>query len=566
MAHNLRDIACVAEDLMQAALDSMPVGLVVIDTQGVTQLANDTAVKLLGLPRPGGKSKAGRVLSRCQSLSLAARRQMAEAVRRVSRPGQKAMQLSFTVEKDIGSLAIDIRPAGEYGWIMTLQDVSETRQAQDWLLEHVSKDTVTGLRNRQHFMLMLQDVLADCAGGGAITAVLVVHLQRLKAANDALGANAGDVLLRMVGDRLASGLTEADLLSRCAGDQFAMALVRPASRLVIAERAAALLDRLSAPYEIDEQEVVLGAKLGIAIAPADGTHADMLLTHASLAVPAADDPALRRIGYFDIALTQRARRRREIEADLREALGRSEFILHYQPQVDVHRNCVTGLEALVRWLHPVRGLVGPGDFIPIAEETGLICDIGEWVLREACREAINWPQEITIAVNASSLQFEAGDYAGLVAEVLRETGLAARRLEIEITESFLLRDTGQVLRTLADLQAQGVRLVVDDFGTGYASLSQLSRFRFDKIKIDRSFVSAPVESAENSAIVRSIAALARSLGIPSTAEGVETQTQLEQIKADGCTCVQGYYLSRPVPASAVPEVLARLHLPAREAA
>jgi diguanylate cyclase (GGDEF)-like protein len=399
-----------------------------------------------------------------------------------------------------------------------------------------------------------------------MTAVLVVHLQRLKAANDALGPHAGDQLLSMAADRLRATLTEADLLSRCRGGEFAVALARAESRDQIAERADAMLARLSMPYPIDGQQVVLGVKLGIAIAPADGTHADILLTHASLAVPAADDPSPRPIGYFDIDMTHRVRLRREIEADLREAVKHGQFILHYQPQVDVHRSCVTGMEALIRWQHPQRGLVSPTDFISIAEETGLICDIGEWVLREACREAVHWPQDITVAVNASPLQFEAGDYAGTVADALRDTGLDARRLEIEITESFLLRDTGQVLRTLAGLQAQGVRLVLDDFGTGYASLSQLSRFRFDKIKIDRSFVSAPVEAPENGAIVRSIAALARSLGIPSTAEGVETETQLAQIKADGCTCVQGYYLSRPVPAWAVAEVLARLNHAPMEAA
>jgi diguanylate cyclase (GGDEF)-like protein len=566
MPHDLRDLALVPKDLLQAALDGMPAGLVVVDLQGIAQLANDTAIRLLGLPRPGGKTKIGRVLARCQALDRAGRQQLASAFQRASRSGQKDMRLSFTVGKEIGSLAVDIRSAERLGWIITLQDVTETHQAQDWLLEHVSSDPVTGLRNRQHFMLMLQDVLANREQGAGMTAVVLVQLQRLKAASDALGPHANDTLLYMAGDRLRALLSDADLLARCGGDEFAVALVRADSRDSIADRAAFLVDRLAAPFLIEDQEVVLGAKLGIAIAPEDGTQADTLLSHASLAVPAADDPGLRRIGYFEIEMTQRARRRREIEADLREALQRGEFVLYYQPQVDLHRGRVTGLEALIRWLHPVRGLVSPADFIPIAEETGLICDIGAWVLGEACREAVRWPEDVTVAVNASPLQFEAGDYAATVAETLQETGLPARRLEIEITESFLLRDTGQVLRTLADLHAQGVRLVVDDFGTGYASLSQLSRFRFDKIKIDRSFVSAPVETTENSAIVRSIAALASSLGIPSTAEGVETETQLEQIRADGCTSVQGYYLSRPVPAGTVAEVLARLNQSAKEAA
>ena len=220
------------------------------------------------------------------------------------------------------------------------------------------------------------------------------------------------------------------------------------------------------------------------------------------------------------------------------------------------------IEALIRWRSPTRGMVAPDQFITLAEQTGLIDDIGEWVLREACRAAVQWPGDVTIAVNASPLQFETGCFARTVADALAETGLPASRLEIEITESLLLRETGTVTETLTALHAMGVRLVLDDFGTGYASLSQLSRFRFDKIKIDRSFVSPIEESIENSAIVRSIAALGQSLGIPTTAEGVETSKQLEQIKADGCTSVQGYYYSRPVPASEVDGMLDRLHRPA----
>jgi diguanylate cyclase (GGDEF)-like protein len=410
-------------------------------------------------------------------------------------------------------------------------------------------------------MLMLQDVLGSATPGQAPPAVLLINLNRFKNVNDTLGTEAGDILLRMVGDRLAATIAEEDMLARSAGNEFAVALARPESRAVVAAKARQMLEKLSHPYLIEGQPMTIDARMGIAHAPADGHTAEELLANAGLALRDVDPYSPHRLRFFDAELTARAQQRRGLEADLRLALARHEFTLHYQAQVDVHHNCVTGLEALIRWQNAERGMVAPGDFIPLAEEIGLIVEIGDWVLREACRTAALWPAEVTVAVNASPLQFETGDFAQSVADALASTGLTAARLEIEITESLLLRDTGTVLATLAALQDMGVRLVLDDFGTGYASLSQLSRFRFDKIKIDRSFVSPADASAENSAIVRSIAALAHSLGIPSTAEGVETQIQLDQIKADGCTCVQGYYLSRPVPASAVAEVLARLHHP-----
>jgi diguanylate cyclase (GGDEF)-like protein len=397
-------------------------------------------------------------------------------------------------------------------------------------------------------------------------AVLLVNLHRFKLINDTLGTQAGDTLLRMVGDRIASTLREDDHLARTAGNEFAVALARNTGRPAIASRAASLLERLFGPYAVEGQKVSLGAKIGIALAPEHGRTADALMANAGLALQDIEASSPTNLRFFDSGLTERALRRRGLEADLRLALERQEFALHYQAQVDVHRGCVTGLEALIRWQCPSRGMVPPSDFIPLAEEIGLIGEIGDWVLHEACREATHWPDEITVAVNASPLQIEAGNFAQDVTRALTSTGLPAHRLEIEITESLLLRDTGTVTDTLAGIQALGARLVLDDFGTGYASLSQLSRFHFDKIKIDRSFVSPAQISTETKAIVRSIAALAHSLGIPSTAEGVETQTQLDQITADGCTCVQGYYLSRPVPASAVADVLVRLHHPKTQVA
>jgi diguanylate cyclase (GGDEF)-like protein len=556
-----RAIASLPDGLMEAALDCTPVGLVVLDSQGVTQHVNRRAAKLLGLTRAGRKKPFDRFLADCRWLDSPSRRSLAAALGASAGADPKEMLLSFDDADMRRTVAVDIRPAAHLGWVISLEDVTQTRQTQDFLLEHVSSDPVTGLWNRQHFMLMLQDLLSapDAAQSGP--AVLLVGLHRFKRVNDAIGTFAGDMVLRMVGDRLAASLRAEDMLARSAGNEFAIAFSRAEGRTAIAARAAGLLEKLSHAYVVDGQQITIEAKIGVAQAPADGCTAEALLANAGLALREVDASSPHRIRFFDSELTERAQRRRGLEADLRLALPRGEFVLHYQAQVDVHRDCVTGLEALIRWHSPSRGMVPPAEFIPLAEEVGLIRDIGDWVLREACREAAGWPDEVTVAVNASPLQFEAGDYADAVADALASTCLPARRLEIEITESLLLRDTGTVMATLAALHEQGVRLVLDDFGTGYASLSQLSRFRFDKIKIDRSFVSPPDASAENHAIVRSIAALAQSLGIPSTAEGVETQVQLDQIKSDGCTCVQGYYLSRPVPASAIPDVLARLHQP-----
>ncbi len=548
------------DQLLTAALDSAPVGLIVLGEDCCVRLVTAGAAALLGYAgsSPALGLPATEMLGACTALCPDSLRRLSAAL---AGPSGEAPDLLLKVSGPAGmrTLSADIRPAGALGWVVSLEDVTSTRQTQDWLLEHASSDPLTGLWNRPHFMLMLQDCL--CTPDGPPPALLLVGLQRLKRVNDVLGVGAGDALLRMVADRLRGLAQEDDLLARVSGDEFALAVSRAEGQEGLAAFAADVAACLAQPYLIEGEAVSLGVHAGISCAPQDGHTAEALLASAGLALLETGTRGAAPLRFFDPLLTERAHLRRALEADLRLALARDEFELHYQPQVDVYRGCVTGLEALIRWRSPQRGLVPPTDFIPLTEQLGLINDIGDWVLRQACREAARWPADVTVAVNASPLQFETGHFARSVAEALAETGLDAGRLEIEITESLLLRDTGTVLGTLAALHAQGVRLVLDDFGTGYASLSQLSRFRFDKIKIDRSFVSPIDASLENSAIVRSIAALGQSLGIPTTAEGVETAKQLEQIKADGCTCVQGYYFSRPVPSGDVDGMLVRLHRP-----
>jgi diguanylate cyclase (GGDEF)-like protein len=410
-------------------------------------------------------------------------------------------------------------------------------------------------------MLMLQDrldaPLTDKQHDG--TVMLLITLGRPKTLNDALTPATGDALLRIGAGRLAGLLREDDLLARFPAYEFAVAFSGSTGNGGAAILAERIVDVLSRPYAIEGHMVSARAHVGIARAPEDGATPESLSAAAAMALSAATDGNA--VCFFDPALNERARRRRHLEHDLSRALAAEEFELWYQPQVDLNNHCIRVFEALIRWRSPTRGLVSPAEFIPLAEETGLIVPIGDWVLQEACREAAGWPADIAVAVNASALQFETGHFGRSVARALTASRLPGRRLEIEVTESLLLHDQASVEATMSSLRELDVRLVLDDFGTGYASLSQLSRFRFSKIKIDRSFVSPPDISPEHCAIVRSIAALGTSLGIPTTAEGVETIVQLDRIRADGCTCVQGYYFSKPVPADGVPALLERLHHP-----
>ena len=545
--------------LLATALDSAPFGLIVLDVHRRVRLVTACAAALLGCSVETGAHglPAAEFQPGCRTLTQASLLSFG-AVLAGDAESTSNLLIATSTEGN-RTLAVESRAAGASGWELSLEDVTSKQQTQDWLLEHASSDPVTGLWNRQHFLLMLHDQLGAGTAEDGVNAVFLLGLQRLKHINDTFGPAAGDTLLRLIADRLFTLTEREDMLARLSGDEFALAVNRTGGRVQIASLASQLAAALAKPFVIDGQSVTLNAHIGIACAPSDGDTADALVANAGLALLETTTRGAASIRFFDPALTERARARRALEADLRLALDKNEFELHYQPQVDVHRGCVTGMEALIRWRNPRRGLVPPDEFVSLAEQIGLIDDIGTWVLRQACRQAMDWPEEVTVAVNASPLQFETGQFARGVAEALADSGLDAGRLEIEITESLLLRDTGAVMATLAALHAMGVRLVLDDFGTGYASLSQLSRFRFDKIKIDRSFISPIDSSLENSAIVRSIAALGVSLGIPTTAEGVETARQLEQIKADGCTCVQGYLFSRPVPSADVQNLLVRLH-------
>jgi diguanylate cyclase (GGDEF)-like protein len=546
------------DPLLRAALDFARPGLMVLDHALNVRLLTRPAADLLGVSMAptAAPMQALRLLAQSPWLDDAALRTLGAAFAGTDMQ-EREILLSLPRPGGMSVVAMDLRRVSTQGWVVSLHDVTQNRANQDWLLEHAATDPVTGLWNRQHFMLMLRDQLELPAHG--FTSVLLLDLSRFKPVNDTLGTAAGDALLRLVGSRLRGFLREGDMLARFASDEFAIMLTdlpdRPAL-FSLSERLAELIGR---PFMLEGHLITVGAHTGAACAPEDGQSPEMLVANAGLALAAARAEARGLLRFYEPSLNAQARQRRALESDLRAALSRREFELHYQPQIDVHHHRIIGFEALVRWRSPTRGLVPPGEFIPLAEELGLIGDIGAWVLHTACREATLWPDDLTIAVNASPLQVECGGFADIVSKALAETGLAGTRLEIEITENLLLRDNGTVLSTFQALRGLGVQLVLDDFGTGYASLSQLGRFHFDKIKIDRGFISAPGAAGEHDAIVRAIAALGISLGVPTTAEGVETEQQLARVTENGCSSVQGYYFSRPVPAEAVGALIDRLN-------
>ncbi len=457
---------------------------------------------------------------------------------------------------------MQVVPLDDGTWMALFEDITTRQAAETSALEQAMCDPLTGLPNRALFEKHVARVLAatnldaaqpDVSG----PAVLLVDLDRFKTVNDTLGHLIGDALLRLVSRRLRSTLRSADIVARLGGDEFALLIASRADQQTVSLLAKRVVDVLGRPYLIDGHLVNIGASIGVALAPGDGARYPDLLRSADLALYHAKNSGRSTFSFFEPAMDARALARRSLEIDLRKALALREFELHYQPQIDLDSNTVVGFEALLRWRHPERGLVSPADFIPLAEEIGLIVPLGEWVLREACCKAAAWSDGVSIAVNVSPFQFEdTSRLIDTVTKCLSASGLSGKRLEIEITESVLLRNEGAVLSALHQLRDMGVRVAMDDFGTGYSSLSQLHSFPFDKIKIDRSFVTDRGDVASQNAIIRAITSLGMSLGMSTIAEGVETSEQLSRIRGEGCTSVQGYLFSRPIPVDQVQQFMA----------
>jgi diguanylate cyclase (GGDEF)-like protein/PAS domain S-box-containing protein len=425
------------------------------------------------------------------------------------------------------------------------QDVTEEREVEAKLAHLAMHDSLTGLPNRASFSAHIREQAVTAAIESPV-ALLYIDVDHFKTINDSKGHAAGDALLCQVAARLLRLTENGDLVARLGGDEFA--LVKQLGSTAQAEPfAERLLQSLSMPFDLDGAREHVTCSIGIALAPQDGGDANVLMRHADLALYAAKESGRSTYRLYQTEMRLEAERRHLVTAELHEALRQKQFELHYQPIVQLDDDGIAGFEALIRWRHPQRGLISPMEFIPIAEETGLIIPIGEWVLTEACRAAASWPPHLKIAVNLSVSQFR---YAGLLSSVvaaLDETGLRADRLEIEITESVFLTDVEQSLPLLKALKALGVRIAIDDFGTGYSSLSYLRAFAFDKIKLDRSFVAGIESDAGNLAIVRAVVGIGSGFNATTLAEGIETEEQLQKLRAEGFSEVQGYLLGRPMP-------------------
>jgi len=449
-----------------------------------------------------------------------------------------------------------IRYHGRAARVAALRDLTERKRAEASIHHLAHHDGLTGLPNRVLFRDRLEQAMAGARRAGRTVALLCLDLDRFKAINDLFGHPVGDGLLRQVTARLQDNLRETDTLARLGGDEFA--IVQP--DLEAPEGAAGLAGRLVAtiaePFEVEGHELRVGLSIGIAFFPGDASDPDEILKQADIALYRAKTEGRGRYRLFEPDMDARLQARRALEQDLRQALAEDRLELHYQPQADAHSRRIVGFEALLRWTHPKRGPIGPAEFIPIAEESGLILPLGEWVLHTACAAAADWPPPVRVAVNVSPAQFRHGELPELVANALHASGLGAERLELEITEDVLLSDTDQTLATLQRLKALGVRISMDDFGTGYSSLGYLRRFAFDRIKIDRSFIQNAGTHPQAAAIVRAVIGLGHNLHMTVTAEGVETAAQLELLRGERCHEIQGFLIGHPMPPDAVADLLA----------
>ena len=449
-------------------------------------------------------------------------------------------------------LAGNFTPHGD-GWLVTYEDMTEIRKADERVAHMAMHDALTNLPNRIMLRSRNEMLLADFRNGGSF-GVLCLDLDNFKTVNDTLGHPAGDKLLCEVARRILSVTRQSDLVARLGGDEFAIVTAPGEDTAFIANMAARLVAVIAEPYAINGQRVLIGVSIGVALAPVDGADPDTLMKNADLALYQAKRDGRGRVAFFASSMEQQAVDRRHLEDELHDALLAGDLRLFYQPLVQVANRRIIGFEALLRWFHPSRGVVSPAEFIPIAEENGLIIPLGEWVLKQACIEAARWPDGIKVAVNLSPVQFRSQGLVMAVAAALQASGLEPGRLELEITESTMMQDTTATLAVVAALKALGVGISMDDFGTGYSSLAYLQKFPFDKVKIDQAFV-REIRQPINLAIVHAVTGIAASMGIRTTAEGVETEEQFACAATAGCDEVQGYLFSPPRPSGDIAAML-----------
>ena len=457
-------------------------------------------------------------------------------------------------------ISIHHRPMPDKGWVATHEDITERRRAEERLAYTARHDALTGLPNR----VLLREYLdrnPDRRRGDGPVAVLCLDLDGFKHVNDRFGHPAGDALLCAVADRLRANTRPEDVVVRLGGDEFAVlqnATVQPGDSAMLAER---LIEEIGRPYPFGKDVITIGTSIGIVWAASDDDELGLLLKSADQALYRAKAAGRGTYCFFAPEMESEAKRRHDLENDLRCALANREFELFFQPMIGARTRELTGFEALLRWRHPVHGLLGPAEFIPLCEETGLIAPLGDWVLQEACLQAAGWTSEVPVAVNLSPVQFDDGGVVSAIKRALAISGLPARRLELEITETVLLQQTPGTTAMMQELRDLGLRFALDDFGTGYSSIGYLRRFPFDRIKIDKSFIMDLGADPSARVIVQAIVVLCRGLGMSVTAEGVETAEQDAMVSAEGCDALQGFLFSAPQPAAAVPEMLARFASP-----
>ena len=537
---------------LDAALENMPHGLCMFDKNQRLVVSNRQYATIYNLKpeqaKPGTQLRT--ILEAridANSYSLNPEKYLQDTLEFVS---QREPQAKIDELRDGRILAVNLQPTPDGGWVAVHQDITEQKRAEERIAHVARHDALTGLPNRTVFMEAAEKWLQSPAPGKAFS-TLLLDLDNFKLVNDSAGHAVGDALLKMAAQRLLQCVDRTDIVTRLGGDEFT--ILQAAKEGDAREEAIILANRLiaaiSEPYEINGREETVGTSIGINVAPDHGTDANQLLKNADLALYQAKSEGRGKYCFFEAIMETEARRLRELELDLRAGIARGEFLLHFQPVFNAKTQEPCGAEALVRWHRPQHGMVSPADFIPLAERTGLIVPLGEWVLQQACQQAAKWPAHIKVAVNLSPAQFRKGQLLDTVTKVLDETGLAPERLELEITETVLLDKNEANLAILHQLQSLGVDIVLDDFGTGYSSLSYLQAFHFNKIKIDQSFVRQMTTSNDCAEIICAVIGLARGLDIHTTAEGVETKEQLELLRITGCAQIQGYLLGRPVPAA-----------------
>ena len=541
------------------ALNNMSHGLCMLDEQNRLQVWNDRFLELLHLKN--APVRVGMPASQLIRHSIRAGNHKTRSVRKVINDLVQGLQHNRfdqvqTSPDGDRTIAISRRMMSGGGSVVILEDVTESKRAQERITHLAKYDDLTGLANRNQFRERINGMLAAMHKGKNHIAIHLIDLDRFKTINDTLGHPIGDKLLKEVASRLKTVIRPGDMITRFGGDEFVVLQVGTERYQDAKWLAQRLARTLKDPFEIDGHRIDIGASIGIAMAPMDGVDADQLLKKADMALYAAKNGGGGDHRFFALEMEEAAQERRALELDLREALASDQFQLYFQPLVDLRTGRVTTCEALMRWKHPTRGMVPPAVFIPIAEETGLIITLGEWALQRACAEAANWPKSVKVAVNLSPVQFRDRGLALHVVSALAKSGLPAQRLELEVTERLLLEDSDGTLAAMEQLKNLGVSISLDDFGTGYSSLNYLRKFPFQKIKIDQSFIQGLGEERDAQAIIGAVAGLGASLDKTVVAEGIETEEQMRQVKAHGCHEGQGHLFGAPMSAETIQARLA----------